>query len=237
MSRQLSTGTIVMIRMAVIRNEPNQERIEVIIVTAKRNTNPRRKWKRLFYGLLLFDIIIVGLLLLLIFWPVSSTQPPKSDDNYDQKSSEFVVRTTKENLNELVNAYIDKLLNDSKHHYRVSLEDDVHLIGELPVFSSTVPLSVHLEPIIQDDGNAILKLRSISVGLLELPNQKIMEYMKKYLPMPEWVTIDPKSEEVYVAVNEMNIKSNFQVSMERFDLEANDLAFKIEVPYESLGID
>ncbi len=187
--------------------------------------------------MLIFDIAIIVILLLLIFWPVSSTPAPQSEGNYDQKSSEFVVRTTKENLNELVNAYIDQLLNDADHHYKVSLENDVHLIGELPVFSSTVPLSVHLEPIVQDNGNAVLKLRSISVGMLELPNKKIMEYMKQYLPMPEWVTIDPKNEEVYVAIDKMDIKSNFQVSIERFDLGANDLAFKIKVPYETLGID
>lgn len=203
----------------------------------RKNKRTRSKWKKLFLGLLSLNVLIVVVLLILIFWPVSATPVPNQEEVDQQRSSEFVVRTTKENLNELVNAYIDKLVNDSEHNYRISLEDDVHLIGELPVFSSTVPLSVHLEPLVQDDGNAVLKLRSISIGLLELPNKKIMEYMKKYLPMPEWVTIDPKDEEVYVAVNDMKIRSNFKVNIERFDLEANDLAFKIKVPYEELGID
>ncbi|MBT2215218.1 DUF2140 family protein [Virgibacillus dakarensis] len=203
----------------------------------RKNRQSRYKWKRLFYGLLSLNVLIVIMLILFIFWPVSDTAVPEPDSKNAQEGSEFIVRTTKQNLNDLVNAYIDKLLNDSKHHYRVSLEDDVHLIGELPVFSTTVPLSVHLEPIVQDDGNVVLKQKSISVGLLELPNRKIMEYMKKYLPMPDWVIIDPKNEEIYVAVKDMEIKSNFQVSIDRFDLEANDIAFKIEIPYETLGIE
>ncbi|GGB35406.1 DUF2140 family protein [Virgibacillus dakarensis] len=203
----------------------------------RKSRQSRNKWKRLFYGLLSLNVLIVIMLILFIFWPVSDTAVPEPDSKNAQEGSEFIVRTTKQNLNDLVNAYIDKLLNDSKHHYRVSLEDDVHLIGELPVFSTTVPLSVHLEPIVQDDGNVVLKQKSISVGLLELPNRKIMEYMKKYLPMPDWVTIDPKNEEIYVAVKDMEIKSNFQVSIDRFDLEANDIAFKIEIPYETLGIE
>lgn len=195
------------------------------------------KWKKFFFSLLAFNIFIIILLIALIFWPVPENKIPITEEASEQASSEFVIRTTKQNLNNLVNAYIEKLLGDSKHHYKVSLEEDVHLIGELPVFSSTVPLSVHFEPLVQENGDLILKQRSISVGLLELPNQKIMEYMDKYLPMPEWVTVNPKDQEIYVAVTDMDIQSNFQVAVETIDLEANNLAFKLKVPYETLGID
>ena len=201
----------------------------------KRTIN--KKWKLFFYILLTINIIVFLTVTLLIFWPVSETEEPTVVDHSEEEGSEFVVRTTKENLNELVNAYMDKFLHDTKHQYSISLEDDVHLQGELPAFSSTVPLSVHLEPIVQDNGDVILKQKSISIGLLELPNKKIMEYIKKYLPMPEWVTVNPEKEEIYVAVTQMDIKSNFKVGIERIDLEANNLAFKIKVPYKTLGID
>lgn len=201
----------------------------------KRTIN--KKWKSLFYILLTINIIVFSTIAILIFWPVSKTEDPAVVDHSDEEGSEFIVRTTKENLNELVNAYMDKFLHDTKHQYSISLEDDVHLQGELPAFSSTVPLSVHLEPIVQDNGDVILKQKSISIGLLELPNKKIMEYIKKYLPMPEWVTVNPEKEEIYVAVTQMDIKSNFKVGIERIDLEANNLAFKIKVPYKTLGIE
>ncbi|MBM7601135.1 uncharacterized protein YpmS [Virgibacillus halotolerans] len=198
----------------------------------------KTKWKQFFYTLLVVDIIVLVVLLGLIFWPVSETERAAPKEPDEQESSEFVVRTTKENLNELVNAYIHQLLRGTKHDYSVSLEgDDVHLIGELPVFSSTVPLSIHLDPQVQDNGDVILKQKSISIGLLELPNKKIMEYLKKYLPMPEWVTVDPKKEEIYVAVTKMDIRSNFEVAVEQFDLENNDIAIKIRIPYSTLGIE
>ncbi|HLR68583.1 YpmS family protein [Virgibacillus alimentarius] len=202
---------------------------------SKRRLN--KKWKRRFYTLLAVNIVVVLIIISLIYWPVADTEVSPGSDSYDEESSEFVVRTTKENLNELVNAYIDQFLSDTKHQYSVSLEEDVHLMGELPVFSSTVPLSVHLEPLVQENGDVILKQKSISIGLLELPNKKIMEYIKKYLPMPKWVSVDPQKEEIYVAVTEMDIRSNFQVSIEHIDLEANNLAFKIRVPYRTLGIE
>ncbi|WP_077329433.1 YpmS family protein [Virgibacillus siamensis] len=197
----------------------------------------KNNWKRLFFMLFGLNLIIFIAIIALIFWPVSETENPNQENEITQQSSEFIVRTTKQNLNKLVNAYIDKLLEGSNHHYKVTLKDDVHLQGELPVFSTSVPLSMHLEPFVQENGDVILKQKSISIGLLQLPNQKIMEYMKKYLPVPKWVAINPEDEEIYVAVTDMKIKSNFQVGVEHIDLGANNLAFKIKIPYQTLGIE
>lgn len=197
----------------------------------------KNSWKRLFFMLFGLNLIVIIAIIALIFWPVSETDNSYTNEDISQQSSEFVVRTTKQNLNELINAYINKLLEGSNHHYKVSLKEDVHLQGELPVFSTTVPLSLHLEPFVQENGDVVLKQNSISIGLLQLPNQKIMEYMKKYLPMPKWVTINPEDEEIYVAVTDMKIKSNFHVGVEHLDLGANNLAFKIKVPYKTLGIE
>jgi len=194
-------------------------------------------WKRLFFGLLIINVFTVVVILGLIFWPIQDERYEITNMIDDVDSSEFTVRTTKKNLNELINAYIDKFLWQTNHRYIVTLDDDVHLLGEIPVFSTTVPLSIHLEPIVQANGDIVLKQKSISVGLLQLPNQKIMEYIKNYLTMPEWVIVQPKDESIYVAISEMDIKSNFQVAVESFDLEANNLAFKIKVPYKTLGIE
>ncbi|MFD1064596.1 YpmS family protein [Oceanobacillus locisalsi] len=196
----------------------------------------KNKWKAGFLALLILNGVILLLLLALVFWPVSNNAfPPKSTID-EQESSEFYIQTTKQNLNNLVNAYVEKLLEGSDHHYRILLEEDVHLMGELPVFSSTVPLSVRLEPIEQANGDLVLQQKSISVGLLELPNKKIMEYMDRFLPMPEWVTIDPDSQEIYVAVTDMDLEGNFDVAVQHMDLEANNITMKLVVPYETLGI-
>ncbi|AVR00652.1 hypothetical protein OBCHQ24_17095 [Oceanobacillus iheyensis] len=203
----------------------------------KERRKVKSKWKKLFYSLLAINVVVVVILLALIFWPVPDASYPENEATSQDESSEFVVRTTKQNLNDLINAYTDQLLKGTSHHYRIELDEDVHLIGELPVFSATVPLSAHLEPLVQENGDIILKQKSISIGLLELPNQKIMEYIGKYLPMPDWVTVNPKEEEIYVAVTEMDIRSNFEVGVEHIDLEANNLAFRIRIPYQTLGID
>lgn len=194
-------------------------------------------WKKRFFSLLFLNGLVLLIITSCIFLPTSKTNIIKEDIQPTADSSEFVIRTTKKNLNDLVNAYLIQLLQQSKHHYQLSLNDDVELIGELPIFSTTVPLFIKFEPFVQENGDLVLKQKSISVGLLQLPNKKVMQYVSAYLPMPDWVIVNPQDEEIYVKVTDMDIKSNFHVKIERFDLEANDIAFKINVPYKSLGIE
>lgn len=197
-----------------------------------------KDWKKRFYLLITINAIILFILAIYLYTPIPKKDLEIASDQYkSEESSQFVVRTTKQNLNNLVNAYLDKVLSNTEHQFSINLDEDVQLFGELPVFSSTVPLLAHFEPIVQDNGDLVLKQKSISVGQLKLPNKKIMKYIDDYLPTPEWVIIDPSKEEVYVKITEMDIKSNFRVAVEQFDVEANNIAFKIEVPYKTLGIE
>src|SRR5690625_1618800 len=197
-----------------------------------------KDWKKRFYLLITINAIILFILAIYLYTPIPKKDLEIASDQYkSEESSQFVVRTTKQNLNNLVNAYLDKVLSNTEHQFSINLDEDVQLFGELPVFSSTVPLLAHFEPIVQDNGDLVLKQKSISVGQLKLPNKKIMKYIDDYLPTPKWVIIDPSKEEVYVKITEMDIKSNFKVAVEQFDVEANNIAFKIEVPYKTLGIE
>ncbi|MEI3611266.1 YpmS family protein [Pseudogracilibacillus sp. SO30301A] len=200
--------------------------------------NNKINWKRRFIILCALNGLAILFLVFYLYSPIPKTELELSSERYKmENSSQFIVRTTKQNLNNLVNAYLDKLLANTNHQYSINLDDDVQLFGELPMFSTTVPLLINLEPIVQENGDLILKQKSISVGQLQLPNKKIMQYVSKYLPVPDWVIINPREEEIYVKVTEMEIKSNFKVEVEHFDLEANNIAFKINVPYKTLGID
>lgn len=213
-------------------------RMKVKKMNHSERVKMNKVWKKRFYLLLAINgIIIIGLAVYL-YSPIPKKELDIASKQYEsENSSQFVVRTTKQNLNNLVNAYLDKLLVNTDHVYSIHLDEDVQLFGELPLFSSTVPLLIHFEPIVQENGDLVLKQKSISVGQLQLPNKKIMQYVEKYLPTPEWVIINPRDEEVYVKVTEMEIKSNFKIAAEQFDIEANNIAFKIEVPYRTLGID
>lgn len=203
-----------------------------------KTTKNSKVWKSAFFTILIINGAILLTIGILLFWPV-----PKEDIEIANKvvptgeSSEFVVRTTKDNINDLANAYLSELLKGSKHRYSINLDEEVQLIGELPFFSTTLPLQIDFEPLVQKNGDLILQVESIAVGKLELPNKQIMRYVGKSLPMPEWVIVNADEEEIYVKITDMDIKSNFKVYAEQFDLEKDIIALKIDVPYKTLGID
>ena len=203
-----------------------------------KRKNNKANWKRRFMILVIINAVVILGFALYIYSPIPKTEIEKASDGYkEENSSEFVVRTTKQNVNNLANAYIDKLLQNTDHDYSIQLDEDVQLLGELPIFSTSVPILAHFDPVVQKNGDLVLEQKSISVGHLKLPNKKIMQYIEKYLPVPNWVIIQPDKQSIYVKVSDMDIKSNFKVGVRQFDLDDNVIAFRIEVPYETLGID
>src|SRR5699024_9163657 len=203
-----------------------------------RQTNKRDLWRKRFFILAIINAVVFVGLIFYLYSPVPSKKFDIREKQWETKTgTEFVIRTSKQNLNYLVNAYLDKLLSQTKQNFTVVLDEDVELYGELPVFSTTVPLLIRFDPIVQDNGDIALKQKSISVGQLKLPNKKIMQYVDRFLPTPEWIIIDPKEEEIYIKITEMDIQSNLDVKIEQFDLAKNNIAIRLRVPYETLGIE
>src|SRR5699024_1422807 len=149
-------------------------------------------WKKRFIILITINIVLIVLFAMFVYSPIPKTELEESSQEYkSENSSEFIVRTTKQNVNNLVNAYIDQLLANSKHDDTIKLEEDVQLLGELPILSTSGPVLMHLDAVVQDNGDLVLEQKSIAAGKLKFPNKKSMQYSKKYLPVPEWVIIQP----------------------------------------------
>lgn len=192
----------------------------------------QNKWKKLFIGLLILNITIILTLVVLLNIPAKETKITSEPTINDDLTSVLSVESNKDNLNELIKAYLNETLEESKYKYDVYLDEVVHLEGELPVFSTSIPLYIKLQPNVQDNGDIILKQKSIKLGLLRLPNEKILEYVEKYLPLPEWVTIDAKNENIYVKVTEMDLENDFGVEVRDFDLEKDKIRLDFIVPHD-----
>ncbi|SNZ04282.1 Uncharacterized protein YpmS [Terribacillus aidingensis] len=208
----------------------------------QNNQPPERKtrnWKKYFKVLAIANGIVLLLLLLLIFLPAFSPapEPPKEAQFDSSDSSEFTISSTKANVNELINAYIDKELNDNSDNYAVVLGDDaVELSGGITAFGIRIPLKMTLEPRVQENGDLILENKEISLGSLSLPNDKVLKYIDKYYNMPEWVSINPDEETIYVAVTQMELQNDLHVEVEEFDLPNDNLSFKLYVPNDTIGL-
>ncbi|TGB02749.1 YpmS family protein [Halobacillus salinus] len=193
------------------------------------------KWRTSFFALAVLNAIIIIVLLSLVFLPSSYTLV-NVDQEKTTSDAEFTIVSTKENLEQLTNEYLQELSTQTVFNYSISLEKNVMLTGNIRAFDQEIPIKVELNPVVQENGDLILEQESISLGQLPLPNKKVLDFVKDNYKFPEWVVVNPKEETIYVAVTQMDPPKNIEVRVDRFNLNSNQLAFKVSVPKDSLEL-
>ncbi|WP_338453293.1 YpmS family protein [Niallia oryzisoli] len=189
------------------------------------------RWKRLFYlllginGAVLIVIFVFGALL--FSRSAEDVMPPKQ--TLDQNDVYFQVRTNKQDLNKVINHYLEEELS-GKIDYKLILTDEVELYGSLPVFSSEVEMKMTFEPHALENGDIELEQKTMSIGKLSLPVPLVLEFIKDSYEVPEWVVIQPDKEKIYLSLQNMKLKSNFKVRVEEFQLKNDDILFSLRVP-------
>lgn len=199
----------------------------------KKATN----WKKLFVTLASINFLLLFGMILFIYWPVPSAEPPEKVYLEEEAGAEFTIRSSKENLNQLINAYIAQLPQLGNIQYSFRLDEEVHLMGSVEAFSTEVPVNISFEPVVQENGDIILQSTGMSLGLLRLPQDRILQYVSSRVETPDWITINPKEERIYIALTQMELKSNFHVKAQQIDLANDNIAFRIKVPNDTLGLE
>ncbi len=110
------------------------------------------------------------------------------------------------------------------------------MMGTVEAFSTEVPVNISFEPIVQENGDIILQSTGMSLGLLRLPQDRILQYVSSRVETPEWITINPKEEQIYIAITQMELRSNFHIRAQQIDLVNDNISFRIKVPNDTLGL-
>lgn len=161
---------------------------------------------------------------------------PKEDENYTPTKIEtgdnvaFKMQTNKADLNQLINHYLKKEGLTGGIDYQVILNEDVELLGSIPIFSQNIQLKLSFEPTALDNGDIVLEQKSISVGKLQLPVSYVLHFIKENYKLPKWVIIQPNEEKIYVSLKDMKLKSNIKVKVDDINLAADDIHFTLLVP-------
>lgn len=186
------------------------------------------KWKTLFITLLALNILVIFSVLILINLPAKDKdmKPPVSQE----EDIQFQIHTNRDDLTRLINQYLDKEGMTGLMHYEVYLKDEVELYGTMPFFNREVEMKLTFEPIAQKNGDLILKQKSIAVGQMNLPVSYVMSLINERYKMPDWVTISPNDESIYVSLQDMELKSDVRVKANEFDLKNDDISFLLTVP-------
>jgi len=189
-------------------------------------------WKRGFYLLLGANLLIVIILSILILMPVNEKSKNPSQNNIRDNVS-FQVKSNKNDLNRLINQYINKEAADSPIDYQVLLQDEVELYGTLPFFSQQIDLKLTFEPEALENGDLVLNQKSISVGKLSLPVSYVLKIIRDNYKLPKGIDIQPNEQRVYVNMEQLKLKSDIKIQVDKFDLKKDDIRFTLLVPIES----
>ncbi|WP_248559618.1 YpmS family protein [Niallia sp. NCCP-28] len=186
-----------------------------------------KKWKLAFLILLAVNLVIVIGLTVLIFLPSSKVNHISSSET---NAVGLDVATNKEDLTKIINYYIEKEGLDGPVHYEINLSDEVELYGYLPVFGQDIDLKLTFEPEALENGNLLLRQKSISIGKLPLPVSYVMKFIQQQYKLPGWVEINPNDETVYMHLTEMKIANGLSVNMQEFDLLEDKIQLKLILP-------
>ncbi len=190
----------------------------------------KNKWRLAFFCLLSINLLFIVAVILLLF--LASNQQPISKDvtKDDQDYSQFYIEAKKEDLNRLINFYIEKEGLNGPVHYDVLLTDEVELYGEVSVFSQTLQLKMTFEPKALDNGDLMLEQKNVSLGDVKLPVSYILKFIRDAYKLPSWVVIQPNDKQVYVSLHDMELNNGIQVRAEEFNLTKDRISLKMLVP-------
>jgi uncharacterized protein YpmS len=141
------------------------------------------------------------------------------------------VQTNKQDLNQLINHYI----NDQQKgpiSYEVVLDEFVILRGALTIFNQKTEMKIAFEPEVLENGELLLHYKSMNLGRLRLPASLVLKYVNEQYQFPDWIIIEPNEEYVYLRLQKMKIGNGLIVETEEFDLHNDRFRFRLLVPTE-----
>ncbi|KKB75017.1 MULTISPECIES: YpmS family protein [Bacillus] len=179
-----------------------------------------KKWKSLFLTLLAVNIIILAGVLTLLILPGGEREqagPPASE-------YELNVTATKESLSAFINSYLQKETS-SDLDYKVEIDDEVHVIGAIRAFSSTVDCAVSFRPSVEKSGDVVLHVTKFSLGRLNIPISFVLNYMDQFYDLPDFVHVRAHAKEIQIRLSEMPLKNGMYVKAKTIDLKKDQIEF------------
>lgn len=189
----------------------------------------KNNWKKWFFLLLSINIGIIIILFISITIPIKDKMI-KYNGNELQGHAPFLINAQKENLNKVINHYIKKEAAGGPINYQVVLGDEVELYGTIPIFTEEIQMKMTFEPEAMDNGDLILKQKSMVIGQMQVPVTYVLKFIADRYRLPKGVMIQPNEKIVYISMQKLKIKSNYKVRVNKFDLKKNNISFQLYIP-------
>jgi len=189
------------------------------------------RWKISFFALA--GLVAAAFAALIVLLGVSSESAPLPKMEVPDRTDHVLTLTaTKENLEGIANTYIQKAVKGEPLPVTMEIGDDVVLTSEMTVFSFTLPVLMHFDPIVQQDGNLILKQSSMEIGDLNIQPAVVLKILRDSVKLPAWMIVRPAEEELFINLSKIPVSGNLQVKAKKFNLADDEIILEIYIPKE-----
>ncbi|WP_052343532.1 YpmS family protein [Bacillus massiliigorillae] len=185
-------------------------------------------WKILFFLLIGINVAFVLVVLLLVGIPKEVKLP--DEGKWSQEDSSILIQSKKESINQLIQNYIASQPKNKTIESQVVLDDYIEFYSKIPVFDMELQLAMTFTPVPLKNGDLLLKQRSMELGKMQLPVSYVLNFIKKENELPEWITIDPKKKQIYVALTDLEFDQGLMLKVNKFNLKEDDISFRLVVP-------
>ncbi|EOT29656.1 YpmS family protein [Enterococcus saccharolyticus] len=140
------------------------------------------------------------------------------------------IRSNKEQINSLIDFYLDEYQKDSDVKYDFRLENEALLTGEFKILGFPVTFYLYFDPYVMDNGNVQLKAKSLSVGTLGVPITEVMKMIQRNYDMPKWIEIDPKEETVMLRLDQFRMQNGLFLKADKINLVDDEIQVSLYLP-------
>lgn len=186
-------------------------------------------WRMAFIILLLLNIAAVAAFFFLITSPADDFEIQPEAVSDVPVGHNLTVQATKADFEGLANSYIQQEMANAPVPLSLAVGDDVGLSTEVDIFSITLPILLKFEPFVQEDGNLLLKQKSIEVGMLDIPAETALKLLRDSVELPGFMEVFPAEEEVLLKLTELPIDNGISVKAEAFDLKEDDIRLQVTI--------
>ena len=184
------------------------------------------KWKIAFFTLIALLLVGVVVVIRLATVPFETAMPAVAES---PEGNVVAVQTTTPEFEAIAKQYVDEALKNSPVPIDLSIGDEIYLSGEFSVFGIGVPIQMDFEPLIHE-GNIRLRQTNVHVGKLNIPPQAVLKIMNDAVDFPDWITVRPKEEELYVDLSRITIADNSKVRAKKIDLQNDEIILEVIIP-------
>ena len=200
----------------------------------KQGSTQVNYWKWAFISLV--ALLVLGVVLLLqAIRPINSVEDGEAVVAIDSRGEiEIVSELSKEDVEFVLNSFLEVETKDSPASYQIKLEEELALDSKVEWMGLTIPFLLTFEPYATEDGNLQLRAQSVEIASFSLPVSVIMAALGNQMDLPPFIQLDSESQMILVDFNALHDYYPYGIELKKVDLENDEIQLKLFVNKDTL---